>query len=312
MPNQHQKKTILTYNLLLLLLTFLVNTNLYSQIFGNTRNERIYFGTDVFMPALQNKNDLKFSISSASYGSQFLLNTKIAYAAFHKFGIKYNFRTHQRDKFFYNFTTIKEHCLAIGYFGFIERKNYNRKNKLKQQNRQLWKNEWRKARAKKLQRPTKIRNLGFLFDAYVSYQTANLQHIIQSRNGTQNVNIISQSTIIQRLNLDFTSYLILTQKFDISYNLRRSAIHFKKIYLSNPYEELDNTNDLIEINNPFMIWESNVKFNLNLKYINLYLKINDVIGNRNAASKYSSIVQNTSTVLGLSFNIDHFFNHKNN
>lgn len=178
------------------------------------------------------------------------------------------------------------------------------KSEQKKESKIKWKNEWRIEKGKPALKPKYKRTPGFIFDAYLSYSSGNLNGINTSQMPTLTYNI-------ERLNLDLAVYLILKKRISFAYNFRIAAINFKNVNLNNPSNIILQTLDFVDTKDPFVALESNFKLNYHTKYLDLYFKINDVFGsnlNPFIEARYHTIVYNTSFVTGFTINIDTIIN----
>jgi len=311
----------------LILAMFLANLS-FCQI-GNSILflERIYFGTDVFMPGHYKKNDIKLSFSSQSFTTHNAHdNFKFAYSFNDKYFTKINYK--RNNNFGSNNSSvaifgINEFDFSLGYHKYLKLKNYNEKKESKRALKLDWRNEKRKLRGED---PIPFRpnpkQAAFLLESALCYGFANLNGTDTYRISGSSINF-RENTLdlkVERLNLDLCVYYITRSIFEFSYNLRSSMVNFKNITLKN-IDPIDAPNafdnyfivtDFIKSKDPFFVFESNFKIALNFKTVDLYIKINDVFGKQiirynnidGLPLKYANVVYNNSGVLGFSFDID--------
>lgn len=304
--------------------------NSFAQFNGFTYLQPIYFGTDVFMPANKQKDDFKFSASKQSYNRNNHNKFKMAYSFTDNFLLKAAYKIKVYDKFSTlgaALFDINEFDFSLGWHKYISLKKYNKKADLKLENKRRFKinKSIAKGRSARMIK-AKPKAAALIFETNLGYGFANLEgyDVYTVLRPTPNLNLFDRvrtetlSLKVERINLDFCTYYISKSVLEFSYNLRFSAVNFKKLFVTDNLDQFEGyipTIQFVNANDPFFIVESNFKFNINLKYLDLYLKLNDVFGrstifNSRADINYATIVYNNNAVAGFSLNISKMINNR--
>jgi len=307
--------------LLSLILTVLIVNHSFAQ-------KKVYYGTDVFMPAHYKKNDIKISASILGYDHSNHSNYKLAYSFNDYFFVKssYKRKRHSIEQEIRNPTYgIDEFDFSFGFHKYILRSRFNDRRNKAYNLKNEWKNERRKYKGLEPRVfDSNPKQAAFIFESSVGYGFADLSGLDYYYSQTGPVKIKSIDLNVERYNLDLCLYYITRNIFEIAYNVRTSLVNFKNIKINdilpiedpNAFDAYLNTIDFLSLKDPFLVFENNLKFNLNFKYFDLYMKVNNVFGdkriyisNQNEFElKYPMITYNNSIVLGVAVDIDSFEN----
>jgi len=279
-------------------------------------NDFLYFGTDVFLPTLKQKNDFKLSASNSVYFAHSLKNYKVAFSPKNNIGVKLNFRNGNgliTERLTIN--SIYKINELEGSVGLYKLKMYNLENfrrKGRKYERKVWRNNYRTEKGKK---PKFLREPGLLLNVYLGYGFAKLDGnkniAVTSGFDIDYFNVETLITNVERLNLDASLQLINLKRTVWSYNIRFSAINFLKFNQNNLDSDLLASIDLVKIKDPFFAIENNFKLAVEYNYFNWYLKFNDVLGNKffkTELENYYQIIYNGAFVIGITLNLDNFKN----
>jgi len=308
-----------------LLLLLLLSNQAIAQFGGFIDIEKIYFGSDVFMPAHYKKNDFKLGISNQLNNNTNIHNSlKLAYSFNNNLFVKSSYKRKKYNSInnvWHAYFDIDEYDVAIGFHKHLNPKKYNERKNKEEVLRRKWKNEHRSLRGKSPKfYNDKIKETGFILETALGYGNANLMGIDSYPRYNTDFVYITVNTLeynLERLNLDLAFYFLTRSKIELSYNFRTSLVNFKSfniLELSPPeapnfFNSYLTTLEFVKLNDPFLVFKSNLKFALNFDYYNVYVKVNDIIGRANhrfqdGAIKYSNIAYNISFVLGFSLDID--------
>jgi len=239
MDNNHN--SVLVKNIFIVLFICLSNFTLAQS----NRLGRIYFGTDVFMPANYQKNDLKIGIAYQYYNFNGHNNLKFAYSFSNSFFTKIDYKRKRYESdandrtAFYN---IDEFGFSIGYHKYFNQKKFNKRKNKETEYKRKWKNEKRKLAGRPINAyPSTIKESAFLFESALGYGYAYLKgndNYFTDPRGPYNI-IETLNVKVERLNLDICWYYLTRSIFEFSYNLRTSFVNFNNIKIKD-LEPLDN------------------------------------------------------------------------
>jgi len=300
-----QKKTYIY-----ILVLFLISTHLNAQ-----RIYKVFLGSDMYQPLLTEKKMTRYGINYAHFPNerQSTISLKASSALTNAIAVKVNFRKAVRTIFGSSISRATLNTTGInfgvGYFRSYATKKavykyeWYKENSSKyfdpyRESKLEWRNTYRRSKRKKRikQGHRFIRPASWLFDAYLSYGIAN----------SKMFNYDCFELGMERFNLDLGINYFCFGRFSYSNSFRFSFVNLKKINETFCSEGVSYLISKLENVEPFIAAEYNLKINYELNNINIYAKINNVLGksfeNQFAYDNdYSPIAYNWSLVYGIDF-----------
>jgi len=310
---------------LISILFFLIYSTAFCFSQTRVNLEKLYFGSDIFMPFANDTKNLEFELAYASFGwpHELTFNYKAAYSPKKNLAIKLNYRNNIVNGSGSHLISMHEGNLGLGFYKSFstnrakdtyayKMEKLENRFKPRKLSRLKWRNSWRESKGKT---PVNLKNKflrqeSILISAYVGYGSSFINGHTYIFSGSERLQIKTANYSLERFNGELGITCITAKRFSIAYYLRSSFINFKNIKYFNPSSDLVTSFEILEPKDPFSIFESNFKVAFYTKKLEYFMKFNDIIGRSQRRFNtqidlvsYQDLNYNFSINLGVTFNL---------